>query len=453
MADGLAPDGAGPQLYVLWEVLSGTPISGMLIDQADTPHLIDWLTGMSCPARRSAVLALLSDQEKALVAALRTVWRDARHQLCQMHFMQNLSEPVHREDQKMRQTLRDHLCALPSVPDLEAEEAAARIEHLVSKQTSGRKKEPDDASRAKTGGEPRVTLCASALSRVGRDPCARTGVVLQHFYGYYRRAIRDALGRSSRKPFQCGGLQGYDQLVGIDHHLQQRVRSSPDPYLAQLARAGSKRFESSTASQAEQVRQAHACLMRWSATWPQHLDPAKQSDYQRLMYPAQAARPYSGNWNRWSPIGATTRGPSAHAAASPQVEARCRRPGCQASCIAMTYRDCPAATWTWKARFGTLRRAQRRISGRKETTPIRIFGPGQIALLSLEDAEILPLLRSVPVDEYWSQRRRQEEREEPRRWLTRLHRDPVQALAQVDEQFYAVVNAQTGASSDAPDDP
>jgi hypothetical protein len=43
--------------------------------------------------------------------------------------------------------------------------------------------------------------------------------------------------------------------------------------------------------------------------------------------------------------------------------------------------------------FGTLRRAQRRTSGRKETTPIRIFGPGQIALLSLEDAEILPLLR------------------------------------------------------------
>jgi hypothetical protein len=103
--------------------------------------------------------------------------------------------------------------------------------------------------------------------------------------------------------------------------------------------------------------------------------------------------------------------------------------------------------------FGTLRRAQRRISGRKETTPIRIFGPGQIALLSLEDAEILPLLRSVPADEYWSQRRRQAEREEPRRWLTRLHRDPTQALAQVDEQFYAVVNAQTGASSDVPDDP
>jgi hypothetical protein len=141
MADGLAPDGAGPQLYVLWEVLSGTPISGMLIDQANTPHLVEWLTGCRALLDGLPVLALLSDQEKALVTALRTVWRDARHQLCQMHFMQNLSEPVHREDQKMRQTLRDHLYALPAIPDLKPEEARARIEHLVPKSdASGEKR-------------------------------------------------------------------------------------------------------------------------------------------------------------------------------------------------------------------------------------------------------------------------------------------------------------------------
>ena len=66
MADGLAPDGAGPQLYVLWEVLSGTPISGMLIDQADTPQLRDWLTDCRALLKGLPVLALLSDKEKAL---------------------------------------------------------------------------------------------------------------------------------------------------------------------------------------------------------------------------------------------------------------------------------------------------------------------------------------------------------------------------------------------------
>jgi hypothetical protein len=60
------------------------------------------------------------------------------------------------------------------------------------------------------------------------------GAALQHYYGYYRRAIRDALNRSSRKPFQCGGLQGYIQLLGIERHVQQRILGGYDPYLADL---------------------------------------------------------------------------------------------------------------------------------------------------------------------------------------------------------------------------
>jgi hypothetical protein len=60
--------------------------------------------------------------------------------------------------------------------------------------------------------------------------------VVQRYYGYYRCAIRDALNRFSRAPFQCGGLQGYDQLVGIDEHLNnRRLQNGPDPYLDQLA--------------------------------------------------------------------------------------------------------------------------------------------------------------------------------------------------------------------------
>jgi hypothetical protein len=127
MADGLSPDGAGPQFYVLWEVFSGTPIGGILID------LIDDLP----------VLALLSDKEKALVGALRAVWPQAPHQLCQMHFMKNLSGPVHRADQSLRQTLRDRLAELPAVPELEPEAATTQIEQLVPEQdTAGEKTGP-----------------------------------------------------------------------------------------------------------------------------------------------------------------------------------------------------------------------------------------------------------------------------------------------------------------------
>ena len=136
MADGLSPDGVGPQLYVLWEVFSGTPISGILIDRADETHLSDWLTGCRALIDGLPVLALLSDNEKALVSSLRTVWSTAPHQLCQMHFMQNLSGPVHLADQLLRGTLRDCLSALPAVPEVEPTEAVARIDRLLPTQES-----------------------------------------------------------------------------------------------------------------------------------------------------------------------------------------------------------------------------------------------------------------------------------------------------------------------------
>jgi hypothetical protein len=54
--------------------------------------------------------------------------------------MQNLSAPVHRADQSLRGTLRDCLSALPAVPEVVPEEAAARIEQLVSTQAATEEK-------------------------------------------------------------------------------------------------------------------------------------------------------------------------------------------------------------------------------------------------------------------------------------------------------------------------
>jgi hypothetical protein len=278
-------------------------------------------------------------------------------------------------------------------------------------------------------------------------------VVLQHFYGYYRRAIRDTLGRSSRKPFQCGGLQGYDQLVGIDQHLsQRRLQCGPDPYLDQLHGRVHSALRA-TASRAQGVRQAHACLTGMERYLSEASRPSLGVD------PRETQGVLSGSEMVQRELEQIVSDWVQQPNVCPLTRRLTRKWNSMSKSWLPWILHCydvpglPRSNLDLESVFGTLRRAQRRISGRKETTPIRIFGPGQIALLSLEDAEILPLLRSVPADEYWSQRRRQEEREEPRRWLTRLHRDPVQALAQVDGQFYAVVNAQTGASSDVPDDP
>lgn len=112
--DGLQPDGHGPKLYVLHELLGGTVLSVVQLEQANTENLGEWLE----PYREWGewVKATLSDNEKALVAALKGVWPQAKHQVCQMHFVKNLSEPVHDADRALQKEIRDAMGKLPPVP-------------------------------------------------------------------------------------------------------------------------------------------------------------------------------------------------------------------------------------------------------------------------------------------------------------------------------------------------
>jgi hypothetical protein len=274
--------------------------------------------------------------------------------------------------------------------------------------------------------------------------------VLQHYHRYYRRAIRDALNRSSRKPFQCGGLRGYDQLVGIERHLQEhRTQRGPDAYLDQLHQRVQSALRSA-ASQADQVRQTHAFLVRVE----RYLARAHCSGPKPDIAETDVSTPASETVRQeLEKMFSDLVHPSKTCPLSRRLARRwraMRKSWLPHILYCYDIPGLPRSNLDLESTFGTLRRSQRRISGRKETSPIRIFGPGAIAFLALDDEQVLPLLQSVSPDTYWSERRQQEECEEPHRWLTRLHRDPTRALSQVDEQFYQVVNARIGASSDVP---
>jgi len=92
--DALQPESSDPPLYVLYEVLSNTPISAVQESNPTAERLHTWLqpyTHLSYP-----VLATLSDGEKAVVAALKTAWPAVPHQRCQLHFLNNLAKPAWR---------------------------------------------------------------------------------------------------------------------------------------------------------------------------------------------------------------------------------------------------------------------------------------------------------------------------------------------------------------------
>jgi len=113
--DALQPEGHGTLLYVLYEVLSGTPVAGVQLDHPGEAELTTWLQPYQ--VWPYPVLATLSDGEAAIMAALERCWPQAPRQRCQEHFLANLAEPVLKVDDKLRQWLREGLGRLPEVPD------------------------------------------------------------------------------------------------------------------------------------------------------------------------------------------------------------------------------------------------------------------------------------------------------------------------------------------------
>ena len=112
--DALQPEGHGTLLYVLYEVLSGTPVAGIQLDHPTADELVAWLKPyQELPYK---VLATLSDGEKAIIAALERCWRDAPRQRCQEHYLGNLAEPVLKVDGKLQKWMQNDLGGLPAVP-------------------------------------------------------------------------------------------------------------------------------------------------------------------------------------------------------------------------------------------------------------------------------------------------------------------------------------------------
>jgi len=112
--DALQPEGHGTLLYVLYEVLGGTPVAAIQSDHPTTDELVEWLQ----PYRELpfAVLATLSDGEDTIIAALKTCWPEAPHQRCQEHVLGNLAEPALEVDTQLRKWMRDDLGGLSTVP-------------------------------------------------------------------------------------------------------------------------------------------------------------------------------------------------------------------------------------------------------------------------------------------------------------------------------------------------
>lgn len=113
--DALQPEGHGTLLYVLYEVLSNTPVAAIQLEHAKTKKLLKWLEPYK--ALPYPILATLSDGEAAIIEALENCWPNAPRQRCQAHFLNNLADPALVYDDELRKWMKKDLGGLPKVPE------------------------------------------------------------------------------------------------------------------------------------------------------------------------------------------------------------------------------------------------------------------------------------------------------------------------------------------------
>jgi hypothetical protein len=106
--DGLEPEGASEQLWVVREVQADlTLVAGWLprVNHKTLGALLQPVVDLKLP-----ILATISDKQGAVVKALREVWPDVPHQWCQSHYLRHVHEPIYDRDSalktEMRKTIR-----------------------------------------------------------------------------------------------------------------------------------------------------------------------------------------------------------------------------------------------------------------------------------------------------------------------------------------------------------
>jgi len=244
--------------------------------------------------------------------------------------------------------------------------------------------------------------------------------------GQFRMAIRDAVHRTTRKPFYWGGLKGYRQLESIAQALHT-MGVSEHAYFRRLLRQVERTLENNR-QLAERIDKAFTWLLRIAAclryppsSYPEAPKPTSQQvkqEMQALLQDLESeARDqailrslYNGLRKRWEMFGDDL-------------------------LYCFDIPGLPQDNLMVESVFGRLRCHQRRISGRKSTQPLRDFGHVQILFLAESEEQLLEQIRDVSVEDYREQRSRQAQAEAPRKFLYRLHRDPEKTMQDLAETY------------------
>ena len=234
-----------------------------------------------------------------------------------------------------------------------------------------------------------------------------------------RQATRDAVNRSSRKPFTWGGVSGYEQLEAIVRGLDQIQETNLECGYLRLLRSRIERVLVKNRTVAEDLKRAHHILLQVSRClrYPPSR-PGLPSD--QKVSSSQVALEMTKLIQETKPDGRVQR------AQLRMLGALKRRWRLFSQELLYCYDipGLPQDNLQLESLFGRLRRNQRRISGRKSTRELSNFGHAQVLFTAITLQELLNQIQLVPHQTYLAHRYRLADIELPGQFIRHLHHDP-----------------------------
>jgi hypothetical protein len=205
--DGLCPEGGEPQLWVVRELQTGLTLRCGWLSMQDEATLVDFLRPIASQGWR--VVAVMSDKQRGLVPAVAEVFPDAKHALCQVHYLKNVALPVADADEALKVTLRKQV--RDEVGGLIRPEGAADAPGVLTV----------------TGVLPSPVI----QPLLGPNEPARPDAERETIVRDILRRVRYVLTLKARPPLRLAGIEMFERLSEIvacldtliQHHAEERL--------------------------------------------------------------------------------------------------------------------------------------------------------------------------------------------------------------------------------------
>ena len=248
--DGLAPEGASEQLWVVREVESQTTLVVAWLDKVNHETLQTLLR----PVEELAmpILATVSDKQPCVKKALEQLWPEVPHQWCQPHYLGNVATPVYEQDRmlktEMGQTIRAEIReSLAEVLGDENESAvhfvagvALNREQELPQNSSSNDEPPDDeppSSGLETFASSREEIAPEKEERPSHTAVAidQQTKTPQQIIREFALDLKEILSRQGRAPFIFAGLPMLDDLTALRDTLLACLALGEEPHLRHWA--------------------------------------------------------------------------------------------------------------------------------------------------------------------------------------------------------------------------